>query len=102
LGLFCPAPSEPAEPFAQQSAPKLNEWQWHRERRVWPRSGKATSGADILPFVEVVQESTSVFVSACSLLNQGVFNEVLNLQHEAGDEQTRDLIGIEMLHFTTV
>jgi hypothetical protein len=27
---------------------------------------------------------------------------VLNLQHEAGDEQTRDLIGIEMLHFTTV
>jgi hypothetical protein len=69
---------------------------------VWPRSGKATSGADILPFVEVVQESTSDFVSACSLLNQGVFNEVLNLQHEAGDEQTRDLIGIEMLHFTTV
>jgi len=35
-------------------------------------------------------------------LNQGVCNEVLNLPHEAGDEHTGDLIGTEMLHFTTV
>jgi hypothetical protein len=27
---------------------------------------------------------------------------VLNLPHEAGDEHTSDLIGAEMLHFTTV
>ena len=49
----------------------------------------------------VFQESTPDFASACALLNQGVFNEVLNLPYEACDEDTSDLIGIEMLHFTT-
>jgi hypothetical protein len=52
--------------------------------------------------VQVFQESTPDFVSACALLNQGVCHEVLNLPHEAGDEHTSDLIGTEMLHFTTV
>ena len=53
-----------------------------------------------LAVVQVFQESTPDFISACALLNQGVFHEVLNLPHEAGDEHTSDLIGTEMLHFT--
>ena len=52
--------------------------------------------------VQVFQESTPDFVSACAVLNQGVCHEVLNLPHEAGDEHTSDLIGTEMSHFTVV
>jgi len=52
--------------------------------------------------VQVFQESTPDFVSVRALLNRGVCHEVLNLPHEAGDEHTSDLIGAEMLHFTTV
>src|ERR1700751_4525008 len=49
-----------------------------------------------LAVVQVFQESTPDFISACTLLNQGVWHEVLNLPHEAGDEHTSDLISTEM------
>jgi len=68
-------------------------------RVLGPLPGVSCGG---LAVVQVFQESTPDFVSACALLNQGVCHEVPNLPHEAGDEHTSDLIGIEMLHFTTV
>jgi hypothetical protein len=52
--------------------------------------------------VQVRQEEAPDFVSACAIWNRRVCHEDLNLPHEAGDEQTSDLvkISIGLLHFT--
>jgi hypothetical protein len=57
-----------------------------------------------LDVVQVRQETSPDFVSACALSNRRVCHEVLNLPHEARDKQTSNLISIsiEMLHFTSV